>query len=235
MIEFDPRVGKMMARKFRKLQILTSENSGDELLPPSLLPGDAVGARTHYQQDLPQVIVFGRQAFYFKHLGQAWTTLPFEDIVDYFRDVTPIETWGQPRPYRPELLGMVTADGGTQILYTSEYNGLVGHLFRKAKNYRGLTGLARYQNWIDQLVSLAPCEAVQHELIPDLTVNQRAAVAELVQQARNDDIQDVLTFIEKDYEVFKHGHPIPKHPFKREGSDDFRRRLDGQPWSDPVG
>jgi hypothetical protein len=230
MIEFDPRVGKMMARKFRKLQVLTSENSGEELLPPSLLPGDAVGARTHYQQDLPQVIVFGRQAFYFKHLEQAWTTLPYADIVDRFGEVTPIETWGQPRPYRPELMGLVTADGGTQILYTSEYNGLVGHLFRKAKNCRYLTSLARYQHWIDQLVSLAPCEAVQHELIPDQTVNQRAAVAELVQQARNDAIQDVLTLIQTDYEVFRHGHPLTGGPFWPKSADDFKRRLDGQEW-----
>ena len=230
MIEFDPRVGKMMVRNFWKLQILTSENSCEELLPPSLLPGDAVGARTHYQQDLPQVIVFGRLAFYFKHLEQAWTTLPYEDIVDRFSETTPLETWSQPRPYRAELLGLVTADGGTQILYTSEYSGLVGHLHRKAKNCRGLTRLARYQNWIDQLVSLAPCEAVQHELIPDQTVNQRAAVAELVQQARNDAIQDVLTLIQTDYEVFRHGHPLTGGPFWPKSADDFKRRLDGQEW-----
>lgn len=49
-------------------------------------------------------------------------------------------------------------------------------------------------------------------------------------QASNDAIQDVLALIQKDYEVFRHGHPLTGGPFWPKSSDDFRRRLDGQEW-----
>lgn len=128
MCEFDPRVGRMAKRNFQGLEILVSPVH-EEMLPSTLLEGDAIGGRVVHPQDDPSVLVLGRLALYAADKsGKNWRVIPYDAIVD--------ATYGDKKGSVPTRLDIILADGQVERFYTSEVSGILGEIHRKAKNYQ---------------------------------------------------------------------------------------------------
>ncbi len=117
-----------------------------------------------------------------------------------------------------------------------------------------VNGLTGYKAYVDGLVRLvhapsyvatrlrrgeklyqAPCaeDVTYNHLAAQLSVKQRALVADLIQRERQAAIGDVLDFLAgKPFAVTWEGQALAVEPFETEVQHDFIARLEGAPWPD---
>ena len=105
-----------------------------------------------------------------------------------------------------------------------------------------------YKDFIDAAVSIkkaAPAEWVlkgsypdtpankkRNEVISSLTHKQRQEVAEMIQDAKESGIHDILAMISDTSDIRFRGVELPKEPFGTELYFDFVARSEGDSWPD---